>query len=304
MNELAIKDDSYYSDLVNQFMNEAKLSDVDPMEKKKFLTLCVVNQLNPFKNQVYAIPRNSKQKDWSWKKILTVTIAYQTFLEHAENSGMLAWWNIMIKKDNGKVTGWKITIYRKDWTHPFEYEADIADMINTDNSIWNTKPEAMVRKQLIRIWFSLAFPENCASLDMEGKQIEEKIIEAEVVSTEDVVIENTPTPEPSDLDKPIEKMEDVKFETTMNAVSMDQISVLSKLAAYFTEGTVTEPCTYEEAEIMIRWMKLEIGRKFIRERSIELSEIQVMQIFAGNDKEMKTIKASALKLIKEKSSDK
>lgn len=307
MKTLAKKDDSYYSDLVNQFMTESKLSDVDPMEKKKFLTLCVINKLNPFKNQVYAIPRNSKQKDWTWKKILTITIAYTTFLERAEDSWMLSGWNVIIKKENGKVMGWKITIYRKDWNHPFEYEADIADMINADNSIWNSKPEAMVRKQLIRIWFSLAFPENCATLDVESRQIEEQAIVVEETITPEVLEAKPIESQPWEAEKTDEKntpAEDWRPTTEGKPISNDQMWAINKLSAYFPEWSVVVPDTYDEATIMIRSMKQEIGKKFIREKSIELSEIQVLQIFAWEDAEIKKIKAAALKLIKEKSKDK
>jgi hypothetical protein len=49
MNTLVKKDQNHYQTLVEAFMKDANLLDVDPMEKKKFMAICVVNKLNPFK---------------------------------------------------------------------------------------------------------------------------------------------------------------------------------------------------------------------------------------------------------------
>jgi hypothetical protein len=59
MAETAIKlskNEQHYTDLVEAFFKDSAYANVDDSEKKKFLQLCVVNKLNPFKKQVYAVP--------------------------------------------------------------------------------------------------------------------------------------------------------------------------------------------------------------------------------------------------------
>jgi len=52
---LATKDEVLYTKLVEDFLLNQKLK-VSDEEKKKFLMLCIVNKLNPWKKEVYAIP--------------------------------------------------------------------------------------------------------------------------------------------------------------------------------------------------------------------------------------------------------
>jgi len=53
------KKEQLYTKLVEDFMKNQKIKASDE-EKKKFLMLCLVNELNPWKKEVYAIPYGDK----------------------------------------------------------------------------------------------------------------------------------------------------------------------------------------------------------------------------------------------------
>ena len=73
--------EKHYTNLVNQFLADEKYKGVDDQEKKKFLSLCVVNQLNPYKKEAYAVP---------YGKTLQMTVDYHQFLQRAEATGKLS----------------------------------------------------------------------------------------------------------------------------------------------------------------------------------------------------------------------
>jgi len=156
----------------------------DDMAKANFLRICMINNLDPFKKEIYPLPFT----DANGKTTLSAVIDYHVFLDRAEQSGKLSWWKLEHKKEGKKISTSKITIYRNDWNEPFIYEADFDDLktVNTKKpTLRDTKPEMMARKQMIRIWFSLAFPESCSKLNPEPDEVDPEmaeIIDAEVVA--------------------------------------------------------------------------------------------------------------------------
>lgn len=277
-NTLTTNTQNAYETLITSFFADAKIANVDPMEKKKFIAICQINKLNPFKGEIYAIPRKDSATQTTK---LSVVINYNEYLKRAEASGKLSGWNVLIKKDNGAVIGGKITIYRKDWAQPFEYEGDIKDFIVDNSPLWRTKAEAMMRKQLIRVGFGYAFPENCASLNFDDKEIpaDAEVIPSEIIETPAIVEEDP--------------------EFGPRPISNDQIWVIKALAEYLPEE-ITSPDTYAEAEDMIHKLKVEIGRLCVQEKSLTLTETEINQIFSGTAKDMVAIKKAALELIKVK----
>lgn len=280
-----------YQELVNKFMQREEFKKISSQEKEKFLMLCTVNQLNPFKNQVYAVPYGDK---------LQLTVDYRMYLERAEATGKLYGWRVVILKKDGVVKGWSITIHRKDRKEPFVYEADITDH-QTQTPLWKTKPEAMMRKQLIRVGFAMAFPENCGKLggDMEDEPIESESIEA----TE---VEETP------ISPSVEELQELADTTQENMplqdepipdpeypqkASQDQELVIKQLSEYLPEDDIECPEWYYEAEQKIVDMKIEIGRLFLKEQSLNLSEDEVKQIFSWDNQDVKNIKKAALKFL-------
>lgn len=136
-----------------------KLSDE---QFKLFYWIAKSSNLNPFKREVYAIPyeKSFKNSNWVWEKKTDISIVswYQVYIDRATATGNLDWWKVELTK-----TWAKITIYRKDFKYPFEWEVEKSEFQKTDKEgkvqwSWKTMPNFMIKKVAIWQGFRLAFP--------------------------------------------------------------------------------------------------------------------------------------------------
>ena len=146
------------------FTSETKLSE---KQKTLFLQLAVRNQLDPFQREIYAVVYGQN---------FNVVTGYQVYIQRAEATGQLNGWHCEAIKNNGELTGAKITIYRKDFEHPFEWEVSLKEFIKTKEgtpiSGWKTMPEFMIKKVCIGQGFRLAFPGEVGGLPYLQEEIE------------------------------------------------------------------------------------------------------------------------------------
>ena len=133
----------------------------------------------------------------------------------------------------------------------------------------------MMRKQLIRVGFDLSFPENCAALNPET--LEETDDDGSLEEAEQI------TDEPSH-----EALQQVADDTKARMEpknkpapdrSADQETIITALADYLPEDDIEAPDSYDEAEAKIHAMKIEIGRLFLKEKSLKLKKEEIEQIF-------------------------
>jgi hypothetical protein len=85
--------------------------DLKESEKSQFLEIAQAYGLNPFKREIYVTKYGDN---------FSIIVGFETYLKRAERSGLLQGWNVTtsgkIQDNSLKAT---ITIYRKDWAHPF-----------------------------------------------------------------------------------------------------------------------------------------------------------------------------------------
>ena len=165
---------------IEEFLFSQCKQEISDEQKALFIGIAQANNLNPFKREIYPIPFwNTKLG----KNDMQPVTAYTVYLQRAQQSGKLNGWNIVIHEDESKkVTGGKITIYRKDWDNPFEREVSWSEIVQTKkdgtvNKNWNDKPAFMTKKTLIAQGMRLCFPE-----DMGGMPY----VDAEVIEMEPV----------------------------------------------------------------------------------------------------------------------
>lgn len=171
---------------IEDFLFSQCKEDISAEQKALFIWIALANNLNPFKREIYPIPFwNTKLG----KTDLQPVTAYTVYLQKAQQTGKLNGWNIQIfEDDHKKVTGGKITIYRKDRDNPFEREVSWNEIVQTKkdgtiNKNWNDKPEFMTKKTLIAQGMRLCFPE-----DMWGMPyVDAEILETETTATQEVV---------------------------------------------------------------------------------------------------------------------
>lgn len=136
--------------------------EISEEQKALFIGIAMANNLNPFKREIYPIPFwNSKLG----KNDMQPVTAYTVYLQKAQASGKLDGWETEIHEKDGKVTGGKITIHRKDRDHPFTWEVDREEIVQTKkdgmpNKNRTSKPRFMTKKTLIGQGMRLCFPED------------------------------------------------------------------------------------------------------------------------------------------------
>ncbi len=142
------------------FSSGTKLSE---QQQAMFMQLATRNQLDPFKREIYAIAYGSN---------FNIVTGYQVYIQRAEASGKLDGWECLaLHNDNGGLYGAKITIYRKDFSHPFIWEVSLAEF-DKGVSGWKTMPEFLIKKVAIGQGFRLAFPNELAGMPYLQEELE------------------------------------------------------------------------------------------------------------------------------------
>lgn len=131
--------------------------------------ICQTLGLSPFKKEIYFIKYGSADA--------SIVVGYTVYIDRAERSGKLDGWKIEMD-DEQEPTSATITIYRKDWSHPFEWTVYLSDVIKlkgdgTPQSTWATQLRFQLRKCTISQGFRLAFPSECAELPYTAEEIGE-----------------------------------------------------------------------------------------------------------------------------------
>jgi phage recombination protein Bet len=161
------------------FSTKTKLT---PEQKRMFLRLCVELGLNPFKREIFAV---------SYGGDFNFITSYSVYLKRAERSGLLNGWSCETIREEGQLKGAKVTIYRKDWDHPFEWTVSLSEFARTNNS-WRAMPEFMIRKVCIAQSFRLAFPEEVGGLPYIAEEITDASEPSNEVTPEPVEVKQNP----------------------------------------------------------------------------------------------------------------
>jgi phage recombination protein Bet len=164
------------------FLDVFGFKDLAETEKKQFLQVCLMNGLNPFKKEVYIVAYGSGQY-----RQFSIIIAYQKFIERANNTRLLAGWQIseLQKCISVKIVNEKpvesedyfceIKIYRKDFSQPILHRVYLSEYIKKtkDGNVtefW-LKPNSQLKKVAISQGMKLVFPDNFAINVMSDAEV-------------------------------------------------------------------------------------------------------------------------------------
>ena len=158
-----IKDTLKAVDVSSQVTEEVILEYMDVMgtaselqenEKKQFIRMATMLQLNPFKKEIYCIPYNTRQG-----RKLSIITGYEVYLKRAERTGKLDGFNISIQ---GSISDGSLKavlyLYRKDWKYPLVHECYFTEY-NQGKGLWISKPITMLKKVVLAQGFRMAFPD-------------------------------------------------------------------------------------------------------------------------------------------------
>ena len=151
-------------------------SELLPQEKTQFIEIARAYQLNPFKREVYCVAYGKGD----FRKLSIIT-GYEVYLKRAERTGLLNGWKIRTEGKIGDGTLKAcISIYRKDWTEPFEHEVYYREYVQKDksgkvNRFWSEKPVTMLKKVCIAQAFRLCFPDDIGGMPYTSDELPEEM---------------------------------------------------------------------------------------------------------------------------------
>jgi len=182
-----------------------------PAEKKMFINIAKEFGLNPFKKELHV----TAYGEGKWRKCSIIT-GYEVYIKRAERTGKLNGYDIKIVEDGDSLKTMKavVTIYRKDWDHPFVHEAFYIESVqyNKDgepNAVWAKQPRFMTKKVAIGQAFRLCFSDDLGGMPYEESEVpqhERDVTEPENIAPEAEKPESPPpggrqrTPEEAEID--------------------------------------------------------------------------------------------------------
>lgn len=157
-------------------------SNIEKSEAVKFIQICTLYGLNPFKKEIFATARFDKSVG---KQVLTPVVAYTTYIKRAERSGKLDGFKVEVtgKGEEMRATA---TIYRKDWRYAFEHTVlfkEVAGYTKAGklNHFWQRMPEFMLKKTCLAQSFRICFTDEIAGLPYTKEELSEEAQGAVIV---------------------------------------------------------------------------------------------------------------------------
>lgn len=245
-----------------------KLSDE---QFKLFMWVSKSSNLNPFKREIYPIPfeRSVKNAKWQWEKKTDISIVswYQVYLDRASATGLLDWWKVELTK-----SGAKITIYRKDFKFPIEWEVEKVEFQKTDKDgnlqwSWKIMPNFMIKKVAIGQWFRLAFPSEMWGLPY---------LQEEISSYQEWIIEEVKTPKdniPESID--IEETQNLNFwkyyDSLMTVLKIEDVD---KITEELKKDIKNDGFFISKSQLKELWSLISDIRKTLESNGTELEDMK------------------------------
>ena len=162
-----------------------------PAESKRFLEICRAYQLNPFKREIYGI------QGWDSEKgdILTIIVGYEVYLKRAERTGKLDGYEKTADFDKaGNLISCTVTVYRKDWTHPYKHTVYFKEFARykkdgTLMKMWATMPVFMLMKVCLAQADRMCFPDEMGGLPLIAEEIGIDLGEETIISLRKPAVE-------------------------------------------------------------------------------------------------------------------
>jgi phage recombination protein Bet len=143
-----------------------------PNEKTMFINIAQLYGLNPFKREIYCNVYGEGQ----YRQCSIIT-GYEVYLKRADRLGKLDGWDASLdgKVSDGTLSA-TITIYRKDWSHPFKHTVYYREVVQTKkdgtpNRFWQTQPTFMTRKVAVAQAFRLCFPDEFGGMPYTNDEL-------------------------------------------------------------------------------------------------------------------------------------
>ncbi len=164
------------SDQVSKFLSCVGVGDnLTQKEKEQFIQICILQNLNPFKREVYPVKYNKNSEF----QILT---GYEVYLKRAERTGLLEHFNVYSTNEINPFTGKNelvsyCEIERTDKSKTLIFKAYYSEFVKytnkgEPNKFWIQMPIGMLEKCVISKAFRLAFPDEIAGMPYTSDEMQ------------------------------------------------------------------------------------------------------------------------------------
>jgi len=203
---------------LSKFLESAGLAkSLNNEEKETFLQIAQAYQLNPFKREIYCTKYGTQ---------MTIIVGFEVYLKRAERTGKMDGYSVKtegsIKDGNLKAC---ITIYRKDWSRPYEHEVHYEEYVQTKsdgtpNKFWKEKPITMLKKVAMSQGFRLCFSDELGGMPYTSEELPQQEITHDVVATV--------------LQEPTKKtITEKQFDAYLTRIENGENGVIEKVLEYF-----------------------------------------------------------------------
>lgn len=151
-----------------------------PQEKESYFEIAMLYGLNPFKREIYVSKYGNQ---------MSVITGYEVYIKRAERTGMLDGWSATTSGSvqNGDLKA-TVTIYRKDRSHPFIWEALYEECVQKTREgkvtkFWE-KAAFMTKKVAISQGFRLCFSDELAGMPYTADEMPDKEVYEDAQYTE------------------------------------------------------------------------------------------------------------------------
>ena len=222
-----------YSTEEFQVLRQVFLKDLTLAEICVFAQVCKQTGLDPRLKQIYAIKRPQKQKDGSYKDVMTVQTAIDGYRSIGERTGKYApgrepVFKYNIDKETGQQKLFSATAYVKKMTtdgiwHEVAATAYFAEYYSNKGGFWDRMPHGQLAKCAEVLAIRKSFPDQCSGIrsDEEMAQADIEILSQQLKNPEPT-IDNQIKKEPPRLIE--EQVADVSKPLTIDKDQMQELT--------------------------------------------------------------------------------
>ncbi len=168
------------AELTMHLENLGLLKDLTTGEKNSYLQIAKAFNLNPFKREIHVSKYNGQ---------MSIITGYEVYIKRAERTGQLDGWSVETKGSvEGKDLCAVVTIHRKDRSHPFTWEAEYSEYVQTTKEgavtkFWK-KAKTMIKKVAISQGFRLCFSDELGGMPYTSDEMEQVTEDVTAVVTD------------------------------------------------------------------------------------------------------------------------
>ena len=241
-------------------------SNLNKQEVQQFIEIASAFGLNPFKREIYASKYGDK---------FSIIVGYETYIKRAERTERLSGWNVRTEgvhsEEPSKCTlKAVITIFRKDFDHPFIHEVFFNEYVQKTrdgriNKFWHEKPMTMIKKVATAQGFRLCFSDELGGLPYTKEEIDFEEGHA-------VVVENKPKKTEKKHASPEEIRKKEIAEKIQNAQTNEDLVAIWKNNPDLQPNKKFEQTIKDRREVLINEGKIVVKQKAKKEEE-EIVEV-------------------------------